>query len=334
MSGSVIRRLGVTIAALIAVVAFVSYATCAENGSSTGSNTTQTGEWLTSYNTAVEQAKSQGKYVLAAFTGSDWCHWCQQLKKDVFDTQAFKDWAAKNVVLLSVDFPRAKEQPEELKSQNSSLAQKYAVTGYPTVLFLSPSGKIVGSIEGCRTQAMWLEEANKILASAPKLKAAGTTATAAAPEEGGGKLIEGLKTARDSNLPILIVMSKTGDEAAKSLADALLANSDIAAMAGREVVVVQLDTPVRLASGEQEANAYQRLADQFGIKSKVDYQCVVLDSKATKSFLKSEGKCEPGWVISAVKRAAKTTQPPGAATTSTASADQASTETNTDTSSQ
>jgi thiol-disulfide isomerase/thioredoxin len=322
MSGVVNRKSVVAIAALIAVAALTNSVIAAETASAAGAaGEPQAGAWLTSYDKALEQAKSQGKYVLAAFTGSDWCPWCQQLKKDVFDTQAFKDWAAKNIVLLSVDFPRKKELSPEDKDANSSLAQKYAVTGYPTVLFLNPSGKIAGSIEGCRTLPMWLEDANKILASAPKLKTADTTAAAADSDEGAGKLVEGLKAASDGNLPILIVMAKAGDDAAKALADALLANADIVAMAGKEMVVVQLDTPVRSASGRREVDAYQRLADEFGIKSKVDYQCVVLDAKATKSFLKSEGKCDPGWVISAVKRAAKSAQPPGTA----APADQAST---------
>jgi len=43
-----------------------------------------------------------------------------------------------------VDFPRAKEQTEELKQQNLDLARKYEIKGYPTIIVLSPDGKTAG----------------------------------------------------------------------------------------------------------------------------------------------------------------------------------------------
>ena len=49
---------------------------------------------------ALAEAKKSGKPILADFTGSDWCGYCIALKKEVFDTPVFKEWAAKNVILL------------------------------------------------------------------------------------------------------------------------------------------------------------------------------------------------------------------------------------------
>jgi len=94
--------------------------------------------WLTSYNEAVSQAKKTGKPIMVDFTGSDWCGWCIRLHGEVFDKPEFKKWAAKNVVLLELDYPHQKPQPKALKEQNDKLMRKYGsvVEGFPTVLLL------------------------------------------------------------------------------------------------------------------------------------------------------------------------------------------------------
>jgi thioredoxin-related protein len=102
------------------------------------------GKWETSYAKAVELARSSGKPILADFTGSDWCGWCVKLKKEVFDTAEFKRWAKAKVVLLELDFPSKAPQSRTLKEQNKKLAAKYKVEGFPTILFLDASGKVVG----------------------------------------------------------------------------------------------------------------------------------------------------------------------------------------------
>ena len=64
---------------------------------------------------AQKQAKSEKKIVLMDFAGSDWCGWCIKFRKEVLDTDEFKAYAAKNVVLVEMDFPHKKTQAEELK---------------------------------------------------------------------------------------------------------------------------------------------------------------------------------------------------------------------------
>ena len=97
--------------------------------------------WLTDLEAAKKQAAEQKKDILVDFTGSDWCHWCVQLKKEVFDQKEFKDAAPKDFVLLEIDFPQEKEQPEDIKKANQALAEKYGVQGFPTVLLLDGEGK-------------------------------------------------------------------------------------------------------------------------------------------------------------------------------------------------
>lgn len=120
--------------------------------------------WLTDLKKATAESKKTGKPILADFTGSDWCGWCIKLKDEVFSTPEFKAWAAKNVILLEVDFPRQKEQSEELKKQNKELGAKYQVGGYPTVLFLDAKGKVLGKsgyLPG--GPEAWLKDASKQL---------------------------------------------------------------------------------------------------------------------------------------------------------------------------
>ena len=66
--------------------------------------------WGTDATTALAQAKKEKKLVVMNFTGSDWCGWCIKLKKEVFDTKEFAEYAGKNLVLVELDFPRAKKQ--------------------------------------------------------------------------------------------------------------------------------------------------------------------------------------------------------------------------------
>ena len=100
--------------------------------------------WLTDLAQAQAQAKAGHKIVLLDFTGSDWCGWCIKFKKEVLETPEFLSYAAKNVVLVEVDFPNKKPQSADLKNANASLKNKYDVHGYPTLLVLDQNGKEIG----------------------------------------------------------------------------------------------------------------------------------------------------------------------------------------------
>lgn len=104
--------------------------------------------WLTDLPKAQAQAKAENKLVLMDFTGSDWCGWCIKFKKDVLDTKEFNEYAAKNLVLVEVDFPSKKQQSAALKSANEALGTRFKVDGYPTFIALDKEGKVVGRQEG------------------------------------------------------------------------------------------------------------------------------------------------------------------------------------------
>ncbi len=98
-------------------------------------------EWLTDLSKAMDRARDQKKLVLVDFNGSDWCPPCKELRKIVFSSPEFVDYAKTNLVLVDVDFPRHKAQTEETKKGNQQLAEKFGVEGFPTVIVLDANGK-------------------------------------------------------------------------------------------------------------------------------------------------------------------------------------------------
>ena len=99
--------------------------------------------WITDYDAAMKIAEKEGKTVLINFTGSDWCGWCKKLDREVFDTEEFKAYAAENLVLLKLDFPRKKQLPAEEKKQNQMLLSKHGVRGFPTIMLLDSKEKVI-----------------------------------------------------------------------------------------------------------------------------------------------------------------------------------------------
>ena len=105
-------------------------------------------KWTTDYKAALAQAKAQNKLVLLDFTGSDWCGYCKLLDKEVLDTKDFKEFADKNYIQVTVDFPQQKQLPENVKQQNDALGQKFKIEGYPTLIVLDADGKELGRQTG------------------------------------------------------------------------------------------------------------------------------------------------------------------------------------------
>ena len=119
---------------LLTLIALTSISSAAKEG------------WLDDLEKAKAQAKAENKKILLDFTGSDWCGWCKKLDAEVFSQQAFKDYAAKHLVLVEVDFPRSFQLPEATKKQNDELAKKFKVQGYPTIVITTASGTKRGEL--------------------------------------------------------------------------------------------------------------------------------------------------------------------------------------------
>ena len=101
--------------------------------------------WLTHMDLAAKKASKEGKHLLLDFSGSDWCGWCIRLDKEVFQKENWKEYASEHLIQVLVDFPQDKsKQSKALQAQNEALAKQYKVKGFPTVIILSPEGRLVG----------------------------------------------------------------------------------------------------------------------------------------------------------------------------------------------
>jgi protein disulfide-isomerase len=104
--------------------------------------------WVNDYKKAQQEAKANNKFLLLDFTGSDWCGWCKKFDREILSQSEFKDYARENLVLVELDFPRAKPQSTELRKQNQELAHQYQVQGFPTIVVLNGNGQKVWQYDG------------------------------------------------------------------------------------------------------------------------------------------------------------------------------------------
>jgi thioredoxin-related protein len=70
------------------------------------------------------------------------------LEKEILSQSQFENFARENLVLLEVDFPRAKPQSRELRKQNQELAQQYQIEGFPTIVVLNGDGQKLWQYDG------------------------------------------------------------------------------------------------------------------------------------------------------------------------------------------
>jgi thioredoxin-related protein len=107
--------------------------------------------WETDFEKAKLLAQSQHKFILLNFSGSDWCGPCIRLHKEIFENDAFTQYAGKNLILVNADFPRLKKNQlsKEQQNRNDQLADQYNGKGvFPLTLLLSSSGKVLKTWDG------------------------------------------------------------------------------------------------------------------------------------------------------------------------------------------
>lgn len=101
-------------------------------------------EWLTDLEEGFKEASGSDRTVLLVFSGYDWCAPCIRLKSQVFNSKVFLDYAARNLVLVNIDFPRKKKNkpgPAQ-EEKNRKVAGRYNPEGaFPRVLLFSNDGE-------------------------------------------------------------------------------------------------------------------------------------------------------------------------------------------------
>ncbi len=121
---------------------------------------------------ALKSAKANKRYVVAVFSGSDWCGWCKKLEKEILSTEEFRKGAAGKYELVYIDNPRNKDLlSEHGKKNNEKLTAKYDVNGFPTVLILDGEGKKVAEMGYDRGGPVrYLEKLEEVTRYAPDIK--------------------------------------------------------------------------------------------------------------------------------------------------------------------
>lgn len=105
--------------------------------------------WLTNADQAVALARQQNKPLFIAFLAPGWSSASGDSQKSVLDTQAFKDYADANLVLLKIDFSQKGLSPEMEKAY-SEMAKGLQVDHFP-VFFLSDPANNVGPFQRLNT---------------------------------------------------------------------------------------------------------------------------------------------------------------------------------------
>ncbi|MFN8345988.1 MAG: thioredoxin family protein [Spirosomataceae bacterium] len=107
--------------------------------------------WGNDFDKAKTEANQNHKYILLNFCGSDWCGPCIKLKKDIFESADFGQYAEEHLVLVRADFPRQKKNQLDARqtAHNEALAEKYNNQGkFPLTLLIDADGKVVKEWEG------------------------------------------------------------------------------------------------------------------------------------------------------------------------------------------
>ena len=122
--------------------------------------------WIEDYEQGLEKAKAEGSAALVEFTGTDWCHYCILLRKNVLPTAEFAEFVKKNnLVLIELDFPNAQDKvtPEQ-RAKREEVSKRFGVTGFPTMLVVDgygqPYGRVVG---GAGSAKAYIERLQKEL---------------------------------------------------------------------------------------------------------------------------------------------------------------------------
>ena len=123
-------------------LAFGALALSAQAGDKVQLEGAKLGHWTMDFDAATKLAAEKKVPLMLNFTGSDWCGWCKLMDKNVFAEAEWKKFAAENVVLVTLDFPKDKSiVPEKYVAQNEELKTKFAVGGFPTYVVLDSDGE-------------------------------------------------------------------------------------------------------------------------------------------------------------------------------------------------
>jgi hypothetical protein len=129
------------VARLVLCLGLAVLAGCGQSGNSV------TADWHSNGNEAKQIALQTHRPLFIAFMGSDWSEPCQTIRKEILDTQAFKEFADDKLVLVMADFPRGTLLPPDQAKLNADMAKQAQVDRLPDFVLVDPrNGDLFGRI--------------------------------------------------------------------------------------------------------------------------------------------------------------------------------------------
>lgn len=104
---------------------------------------------------SAQKAAAKSKKIMMIDFYTDWCGWCKRLDHDTYTNE--------KVVKLSTQLVSLKLNAEK---EGKELATKLGVRGYPTIVFMDSSGKVVHKISGYLKPEPFAAEMTKVIESA------------------------------------------------------------------------------------------------------------------------------------------------------------------------
>lgn len=125
------------------------------------------GEWTMDYDAALKLASEKQLPLLLNFTGSDWCGWCKLMDRSVFSQTQWQEFARREMVLVTLDFPRSPNiVPAKYVGRNENLRAAYGVEGFPTYMIVDSDGKtVLGKLGAAQeiTPAIFIDQLKNLL---------------------------------------------------------------------------------------------------------------------------------------------------------------------------
>ncbi|MEI6256571.1 MAG: thioredoxin family protein [Planctomycetota bacterium] len=257
-------------------------------GSATASD-----RWLTSYEAAMEAAQKLNQPVLTIFTGSDWCPHCRTLEDNVLASETFLDWADGKVVLLMIDLPQHGIS-QAVRSERSQVCIQYAIRTFPSALLIGPDGEKLALQTGYAGQspATWIAQFASHL-PAKAVADAGTAESQVLPS-----LDQAVKTAKTSQRPVLLLVSKSGSVSASSRLATLVEDPEFQAFAHDHFVVAT--APANETDGSQADQNLENLLG--GVELGPDaVELIITDDGQTPLFSQSAAQ-PPQRIVNGLRR--------------------------------
>jgi thioredoxin-related protein len=130
--------------------------------------------WRPDFNSARKEAAASGKPLLLDF-GSENCMWCRKLDSTTFRDRTVVQLINENFVPVKVDGEREER-----------IAQAVGVQAFPTLVIVSPEGKVIARHEGYADSAKMLSLLRSVpKAAPPRSPAADLLASARADHDSG-----------------------------------------------------------------------------------------------------------------------------------------------------